>query len=176
MTTRLTTMRVCCQMRKAQSPVRMGLLRTPHVEWMTLGDTTKRRKLIPPGCILCKHIKYDMSDFLGSCVRLFQDLTNTGNVPLKPAIAFFIDETVDDYGLGAGRPRTDPRSTPTWIWGELFRSLLKTPVLALSVADTTPTDTTMTMSRIVVRRYMETSIGDAYHIVRIERRVRFLWR
>jgi hypothetical protein len=59
-------------------------------------------ELIPPGYIKYKHIKYDMSDFLGSCVRLCQDLTNTGNVPFKPAITPFIDETGDDYGLGAG--------------------------------------------------------------------------
>jgi hypothetical protein len=40
------------------------------------------RVLIPPWCVKYKHIKYDMSDFLGSCVRLYQDLTNAGNVPL----------------------------------------------------------------------------------------------
>jgi hypothetical protein len=62
----------------------------------------KSGELIPPGYILYKQIKYDMSDFLGSCVRLRQDLTNTGNVQLKPAITPFIDETGDDYGLGAG--------------------------------------------------------------------------
>jgi hypothetical protein len=61
------------------------------------------------------------------------------------------------------------------MWRELSRSLLETPVLALSVADTTPTDATMMMSRIVMQRYIETSIGDAYHIVRIEQRVRILW-
>jgi hypothetical protein len=63
---------------------------------VTTGD------LIPPGYIKYKQIKYDMSDFLGSCVRLYQDLTNTGNVPFKPALTPFIDETGDDYGLGAG--------------------------------------------------------------------------
>jgi hypothetical protein len=62
----------------------------------------KTGELIPLGCVKCKQIKYDMSDFLGSCVRLCQDLTNTGDVPLKLAIAPFVDETVDDYGLGAG--------------------------------------------------------------------------
>jgi hypothetical protein len=43
-----------------------------------------------------------MSDFLGSCVRLCKELINAQDVPLKPALAPFIDETGDDYGLGAG--------------------------------------------------------------------------
>jgi hypothetical protein len=66
----------------------------------------KTAELIPLGSILCEQIKYDTSDFLGSCVRLYQDLTNTGNVPLKPAFAHFVDEAGDDYGLGADRGRT----------------------------------------------------------------------
>jgi hypothetical protein len=41
-------------------------------------------------------------------VRLCQDLTHTGNVPLKPAIAPFVDETGDDYGLGAGETEDGP--------------------------------------------------------------------
>jgi hypothetical protein len=68
----------------------------------------ENRKLAPPGCILRKRIKYDMSDFLGSRVRLCQDLTNTGNVPLKPAITPFIDEIGDDYGLGTGEAENGP--------------------------------------------------------------------
>jgi hypothetical protein len=43
-----------------------------------------------------------MSDFLGSCVRLRQELTSTQGVPLKTALNPFVDETGDDYGLGAG--------------------------------------------------------------------------
>jgi hypothetical protein len=35
-------------------------------------------------------------------VRLYQELTSTEGVRLKPAFAPFIDETGDDYGLGAG--------------------------------------------------------------------------
>jgi hypothetical protein len=54
------------------------------------------------GNVCYKQIKYDMSDFLGSCVRLYKDLTNSHDVPLKLAHTPFIDETGDDYGLGAG--------------------------------------------------------------------------
>jgi hypothetical protein len=67
-------------------------------------------EVIPPGCILYKHIKYDVSDFLGSCVRLYQDQTNTQDVPLKPATTPFVDETGDDYGLGAGEAENEPGS------------------------------------------------------------------
>jgi hypothetical protein len=65
-------------------------------------QTTKEGAQITPGHIKYKQIKYDMSDFLGSSVRLCQDLTDTHNVPLKPALTPFVDETGDDYGLGAG--------------------------------------------------------------------------
>jgi dUTPase len=51
-----------------------------------------------------------MSDFLGSCVRLCQDLSNTRNVPLKPVITPFIDEIGDDYGLGAGEAENGPEA------------------------------------------------------------------
>jgi hypothetical protein len=54
------------------------------------------------GNVCYEQIKYDVSDFLGSCVRLYQELTSTEGVPLKPAFAPFIDETGGDYGLGAG--------------------------------------------------------------------------
>jgi hypothetical protein len=54
------------------------------------------------GNVCYKQIKYDVSDFLGSCVRLCQELTSTQGVPLKPALTPFIDETGDDYGLGVG--------------------------------------------------------------------------
>jgi hypothetical protein len=52
--------------------------------------------------IKCEQINDEMSDFLGSCVRLYQDLTDARNVPLKSAHTPFVDETGDDYGLGAG--------------------------------------------------------------------------
>jgi hypothetical protein len=57
----------------------------------------------PTTCNVCyKQIKYDMSDFLGSCVRLYQELTSIQGVPLETALTPFIDETGDDFGLGAG--------------------------------------------------------------------------
>jgi hypothetical protein len=54
------------------------------------------------GNVCCEKMKYDVSDFLGSCVRLCQELTNATGVPLKPARAPFIEEAGDDYRLGAG--------------------------------------------------------------------------
>jgi hypothetical protein len=54
------------------------------------------------GYVCYKQIKYDMSDFLGSCVRLYKNLRNSHDEPLKPAHTPFIDETGDDYGLGGG--------------------------------------------------------------------------
>jgi hypothetical protein len=53
------------------------------------------------GNVCCVQMKYDVSDFLGSCVRLCQELTSATGVPLKP-VHPFIEETGDDYGLGAG--------------------------------------------------------------------------
>ena len=41
--------------------------------------------------------------------------------------------------------------TPTWILKELSKNLLKMPALALSVEDTTPTVTTVTMSGIAMQ-------------------------
>jgi hypothetical protein len=49
------------------------------------------------------------------------------------------------------------------------QELAPLPVLALSRA--APTGTTLTMSTRGIQRYMETSIGDDYHIVRIGWRV-----
>jgi hypothetical protein len=57
-----------------------------------------------------------MSDFLGSRVRFHQELANTQGVPSKPALTPFIDETGDDYGLGAGmcaEAPDDPMVTDT---------------------------------------------------------------
>jgi hypothetical protein len=54
------------------------------------------------GNVCYEQMKCDMSDFLGSCVRLCQELTSTEGIPLKPAFTPFIDEIGDDHGLGAG--------------------------------------------------------------------------
>jgi hypothetical protein len=43
------------------------------------------------GNVCCKQIKYDVFDFLGSCVRLCQELTSTQVVPLETALAPFVD-------------------------------------------------------------------------------------
>jgi dUTPase len=69
--------------------------------------------------------------------------------------------------MGQGR-------TPTWILKEPSKSSFKMPVLALSVADTTPTVTTTTMLGIAMRRSMETSIAGTSHTVRIERKAQCL--
>jgi hypothetical protein len=41
------------------------------------------------GNILCEKIKYDVPDFLASCVRLRKELTDTHDVPFKPALTPF---------------------------------------------------------------------------------------
>jgi hypothetical protein len=51
--------------------------------------------------IKCKQITYNMSDFLGSYVKLYQDRTHSHDVPLKTACTPFVEESGDDYGFGA---------------------------------------------------------------------------
>jgi hypothetical protein len=70
------------------------------------------------GCVCYEQIKYDMSDFLGSCVRLCKDLTNSHDEPLRPAYAPFLEETGDDNGLGGGvcdEPPDDKHGTDAWM-------------------------------------------------------------
>jgi hypothetical protein len=133
--------------------------------------------MIPPGCILYKQIKYDMSDFLGSCVRLCQDLTNTGNVPLKPAITPFIDETGDDYGLGAGEAEDGPGARAYMDTERALQELARNACVGLE------------RSGYYTYGYIYDDVGDCHagiygdldhrHLprtVRIERRAQFLWR
>jgi dUTPase len=75
---------------------------TPGSTDGTQGASTSGVQDSAAGDILRKQIKYDVSDFLASCVRLCKELTDTHDVPLKTALAPFVDETGDDYGLGAG--------------------------------------------------------------------------
>jgi hypothetical protein len=72
----------------------------PGAEMNTQDDPVSG--VFDPTNVCCKQMKYDVSDFLGSCVGLCQELTDTAGVPLKPAGTPFIDETDDDYCLGAG--------------------------------------------------------------------------
>jgi hypothetical protein len=65
------------------------------------------------GYVCCEQIKYDVSDFLGSCVRPCKDFTNSHDEPLKPAHTPFIDETGDDYGLGGGVCDEAPDGSPS---------------------------------------------------------------
>jgi hypothetical protein len=66
--------------------------------YLPVGSETLTRAMF----VWNKQTKYDMSDFLGSCVRLNEGLANSHDDPLKPAHTPFIDETEDDYGLGDG--------------------------------------------------------------------------
>jgi hypothetical protein len=74
----------------------------PGPEENTQGDPTSGVLGPIAGDVCYKQITCDVSDFLGSCVRLCKELTNAQDVPLKPALAPFVDETGNDYGLGAG--------------------------------------------------------------------------
>jgi hypothetical protein len=59
---------------------------------------------IPTGgsCVIrYRQIEYDMYAFLGSCVRLHPDLTNAQHVPLQIATTPFVEESGEDYDLGA---------------------------------------------------------------------------
>jgi hypothetical protein len=70
------------------------------------------------GYVCYKQLKYDMSDFLGSCVRLYQDLTHSHDEPLRPAYTPFLEETGDDYGLGGGvcdETPDDKHGTDAWM-------------------------------------------------------------
>jgi hypothetical protein len=74
----------------------------PDAEMNTQGDPVSGVFDPTAGNVCYEQMKYDVSDFLGSCERLCQELTSTTGVPLKTAITPFIDEAGDDCGLGAG--------------------------------------------------------------------------
>jgi hypothetical protein len=74
----------------------------PGAEMNTQGDPVSGVFDPTIGNVRYKQTKYDMSDFLGSCVRLYHELTSTTGVPLKTAPTPLIDEAGDDYGLSAG--------------------------------------------------------------------------
>jgi hypothetical protein len=68
------------------------------------------------GNVCCKQTKYDMSDFLGLCVRLCQELTETAGVPLKPARPPFKNEAGDDYAFGVcEEPPDDCRDKDAYV-------------------------------------------------------------
>jgi hypothetical protein len=70
------------------------------------------------GYVCDKQIKYDMSDFLGSCVRLCKDIANSHDEPWRPACTPFLEEIGDDYGLGGGvcdETPDDKHGTDAWM-------------------------------------------------------------
>jgi hypothetical protein len=104
------------------------------------------------GYVCCKQIKYDMSDFLGSCVRLCKDFANSHDETLSPAYTPFLEENGDDYGLGGGvcdEVPDDKRETDTWMDIErTLQELAQTHVLAKSEADFAVASVTMTTLKL----------------------------
>jgi hypothetical protein len=144
----------------------------PEAEANAQGDPVSGVFDPTAGNVCYKQIKYDMADFLGSCVRLRQELASTRGIPLKPAFAPFIDETGDGYGLGA---RVCAEAPDDPMFKDAYRSSPRTPVLAWSEPAILLMDITLRTLQIAMRRCMETLPVGGRHIVRTIRRVRFPW-
>jgi hypothetical protein len=151
----------------------------PGAEANAQGDPTSSVFDPTAGNASYKQIKYDMSDFLGSCVRLYQELTSTQGVPLNPTLTLFIDETGDDYGLGAGvceEAPDDPMFEDAYVDIEdIKRSRSERLCWHGAKRSFLLMDAIMKTLKIAMQRYVGTLPVGGCHIVRTRRRVRFQW-